>query len=298
MEWPLHRSIVAMAVKKTTKRKAAKKKAAKKKSAPEHRAHISPEAFEKERKRARAVRRRAELRAATAADATSVDIGLGSSTDTGPPDFDPRSGGARLSGPVRDQPAGDRSCSAHAMVAAMEAWLCRQRGTNAGLLPLSPEHAFIVGKKQEGVGPYMTAVSKGILEQGCFVAPCAAPKEHTWRANARFFDDSSGVVDKMKKLLRDGNVLVAEIPFFTDLESFTSKGPDDVYVPAGAGNGGHAVCIVGYRGPSGGRPGCWIVKNSFGEAWGNGGYGLIRWLDPMLEPELLVHLIERVEPLA
>lgn len=56
-----------------------------------------------------------------------------------------------------------------------------------------------------------------------------------------------------------------------DLRAFVTKQPDGIYqLPSGTGRGqGHAVTLIGYNNGGGGY---WIVKNSFGLAWGNGGF--------------------------
>jgi C1A family cysteine protease len=55
------------------------------------------------------------------------------------------------------------------------------------------------------------------------------------------------------------------------LNAYITKNPDGIYqLPSGTGRGqGHAVILIGYNNSGGGY---WIVKNSFGPAWGNGGF--------------------------
>lgn len=46
-----------------------------------------------------------------------------------------------------------------------------------------------------------------------------------------------------------------------------------VAAPAGSSRGGHAVLLVGYDVPAG----AWLVRNSWGEGWGEGGYARLDW---------------------
>jgi C1A family cysteine protease len=56
-----------------------------------------------------------------------------------------------------------------------------------------------------------------------------------------------------------------------DLQKFITKTADGIYqLPSGTGRGqGHAVTLIGCNNTG---DGYWIVKNSFGPTWGNGGF--------------------------
>jgi hypothetical protein len=264
---------------------------------------MSIESFLKEAALADRGRKRARLTAdATRPDATRVArkkrkaavkaVAAPASAGT----FDPRDpvSGDRLSSPVRTQPNEDRRCVAYALAAAMETWLCRANQSTANAPELSVTHTFAQGGNQELLGPTAKGVKKGVKEDACFEAGsgCADPLTKTWKGFASRVD--AGDSDRpavMRQLLRDGRVLAISVPLFTNFADFAGSG---AYVATGSVIGAHALCIVGFDQPPGGQ-GVWIVKNSFGETWGDGGYGRIRWNDPDVEPERVVFMVERVE---
>ncbi len=287
---------------------AKKKPVKKKKPAEKHgRGHIPQAEFERELRLAHNARARARLLRPrpAAADATRTRArrrrGLAAPALTAEPaEFDPRAGGVRLSGPVRNQPPGDERCSAFAVAGAMETWLCRTNGSVAGLAPLSTEHAFEQGNEQRALSEAAKGAAKGVLEEACFEAspPCQDVAKHTWRGTVRVVgEEDPDLPTVMRQLLLRGAVLLTTIPMFPNLESFENRGETEIYHAVGSPNGAHALCIVGYaRDPNPGG-GVWIVKNSFGESWGHGGYGRIEWTDPHLRVEDFVMAVEEVRSL-
>lgn len=56
-------------------------------------------------------------------------------------------------------------------------------------------------------------------------------------------------------------------------EAWQTLRGDTLPPPSGAGIGGHAVLLVGYDIPAA----VWIVRNSWGTSWGDGGYARLPW---------------------
>jgi hypothetical protein len=193
-----------------------------------------------------------------------------------PSGFDPRdAGGARLCGPVRRQPPNDQRCTAYATVAAMETWLCRA-GTPAAA-PLSVDDLFARAGGR--------SLNRAVKAAGQGFADEAGGR---WRARFRQF---GGPVSKRAELmcryLVGGAPIIIAIPFFQNLSSDPGSAP---YEPGGSVVDAHAVCIVGYEGsPSG--PGFWIVQNSAGTGWGDGGCTRIKRGHGLLKPEISAYAV-------
>lgn len=275
--------------------------AVRKRAGTRHRGHIPLAVLERERQLADRARARARVMRTRAivADVTRTTVRRRAFAAAPPSDldfFDPRKNGVRLSGPVRDQPLGDDRCTAFAITGAMETWLCRTNDSTQQP-SISAAHAFKLADKQKLVSVVAKAVAKGVLEEACFGAspPCPDAPQRTWRGTVRRVDE--GDDDRpaaMRQLLLSGKVLVTAIPLFPNFESFLNKAETDVYEPDGTAIGAHALVIVGYARTSNPGGGVWIVKNSFGPSWGNGGYGRLEWTDSFLQVERVIYAVEEV----
>ncbi|MDZ7630254.1 MAG: C1 family peptidase [Gemmatimonadaceae bacterium] len=205
--------------------------------------------------------------------------------------FDPRDGGVRLTGAIQLQPPNDRRCTAYATVTAVEAYVCRRAQSLTARPALSVSHLFSLSGNQETLGATADAVKDGVLEAACFppTPSCDDPAAHTWRAAMSRLIALDDRVAEMCAALRAGQLLVVSVPVFRNFAAFTGT---EVYRARGARVGAHALCIIGYEADAtGGR---WIVQNSFGPDWGDGGYARIAWNDGDVEPERVVYRVEEV----
>lgn len=87
-------------------------------------------------------------------------------------------------------------------------------------------------------------------------------------------DQTLGNVDDQKAWIANVGPIVACFEVFDDFYAWSGNTP---YVKSSDPNnhdvGGHCVLIVGYDD----NLGCWIIKNSWGTGWGDGGFGLIAY---------------------
>lgn len=60
-------------------------------------------------------------------------------------------------------------------------------------------------------------------------------------------------------------------------DGFFNPGAGGVITPGGALHGGHGVCICGWK------PGYWLIRNSWGTTYGDGGYAWLPWTVPLWE---------------
>lgn len=89
-------------------------------------------------------------------------------------------------------------------------------------------------------------------------------------------------VDQLKQDLVDHGPLGVAIDATPE---FMQLGPSGIFAGCSSSNYNHAVLLVGYTETH------WIIKNSWGTSWGNGGYGYIPinadcglrgWVDEMI----------------
>jgi hypothetical protein len=172
----------------------------------------------------------------------------------------------------------------------METWLARVFASTDELPVLSVDHIFKLGNGQEIVSPAAGGVRNGVLETDCVdaIPPCPDAPSRTWRGIVRQVDDNR--TESLCQLLRVGRPVVSEMRIFENFSAFRGTG---IYVPAGKAIGAHALVIVGFERASDGS-GAWIVKNSYGEEWGEDGFGRIRWRDPFCKPERVVFMVQEV----
>ena len=72
------------------------------------------------------------------------------------------------------------------------------------------------------------------------------------------------------------NATSAASEYNTIKNALVCNGPLEVC----SGHWWHCITLVGWNGYSGDPSGNWIIKNSWGTGWGNGGYGTIPYGDP------------------
>ncbi len=206
--------------------------------------------------------------------------------------FDPRDGaGSRLVGAIREQPAHDRMCVAHATAVAIEAFISRKKSSVAALPSMSVSHIFQLSGDQELLSPTARGVAQGVFESACFprTPACGDPMQHAWPAAMTRLDAIDDPVAEMCAAVRGSDLLVIAVPVFENFSAFLGAG---VYVPSGRELGAHALCIVGYDAST--RGGAWIVQNSYGVAWGDTGFGRVAWEDRDLQPERVVYRVQGV----
>jgi C1A family cysteine protease len=262
-------------------------------------AGIPRDVFERELRAAETRRARARVRRQTTA-ATDVTRArsprmAGSDARQRPTtSFDPRDGaGQRLVGTVRDQAANDRRCIAHATAAAIEAFISRKSASVAALPSISVGHVFELSGKQEALDATADGVADGVLETACFppTPACGDPSQRSWRVAMSFLGDEDDLVAEICAAVRANSVPVIVVPTFDNFMAFTGSG---VYTPAGQSRDAHALCVIGYEVTAG--SGVWIVQNSFGTDWGDGGFARIRWEDRDLGPEKIACRVQGVVP--
>ena len=189
---------------------------------------------------------------------------------------------------VRDQGICN-SCTAFAVIAAIEGAISVKQNTPSPQIHLSEEQLFTCAGpgcdtnawypeealqycKDFGVANY---ADYGPRDGVCHVDPNLSP---TKISDFKPLADASA----MKQCLSgtgsftQASPVVSLFVFYQDLWDWAPNSDNKVYKHKDNGNphdeariGGHAVCIVGYDD----NPGYWICKNSWGPNWGNKGKG-------------------------
>jgi len=194
-----------------------------------------------------------------------------------------RVGGKDFTSPVRNQ-ARCGSCVAFAALGALETQLNIAAGKASLDLDLSEQDLFArIGGCDRGSMPFLalsTMKSTGVPDESCF--PYASGRLGKDQSSSLSCKDRANRVIKItgsrsvsaseaKKALQNGP-LMTTMTVYEDFMLYT--GGVYQYV-TGKALGGHAVTIVGYDDAAG----AWIVRNSWGEGWGEGGYFRIKYTD-------------------
>ena len=184
------------------------------------------------------------------------------------------------------------SCVAFATIATLEAQVSISRGITWLRPQFSPEALFACGGGACNRGWFpSSAVSyvkrKGVIDNAC--APytmgstgkdvsckqfCNNQAERTFTIADSYRPTgilSSGSVQKVKEALKKGP-LITSMTVYEDFVTYSSG----IYKSTSSKSvGGHAVSIVGYNDAER----YWIVRNSWGENWGENGFIRISWDD-------------------
>ncbi len=208
----------------------------------------------------------------------------------GPAAYDWRNvGGTKFSSPVLDQ-GRCGSCVAFAAIGQLETQMNIARKTPHSPWAFSPQHLFACGGGtcDRGWMP-MTALnylqSSGVPDEACFPyqsgatgedlacsSSCSDAKSRSQkivRYNTTSFFFAS--IDSVKKALQKGPLLASMVVY----EDFMFYKSGVYKYTSGAQLGGHAVVIEGYNDSEK----AWIVRNSWGEDWGDNGYFRVAWND-------------------
>lgn len=180
------------------------------------------------------------------------------------------------------------SCEAYGLVAALETIVQYQVGYTFGC-DLSEAHLFFYpgGTCKWGVNVSHAAdylVEYGVPDEGCFPDPQRSydsPLDSVlgWENRTVKISEWGWVEnneESIKSALIEYGPLVICIPIYKDFMSY-KRG---VYQHRwGDGIGGHLVTLVGYDDSKQ----CWIVKNSWGERWGDHG-----WFKMGYDPDMFI----------
>jgi hypothetical protein len=258
--------------------------------------HLTLEQYERLKRKADRARKRALLKhkakAAKQAAVRAGKIGIVPAATPLPALFDPAdSVGRRLATAVRAQPDDDERCTAYAVGAAIEAFWCRRENRPDAAPHISVQDIF--ERAGAEVDRAVDVASAGVVDERCWPPgkrKCADPKADSWKGKFRLMDEPlDRMPEAMCRALVERGPLVITIPIFKNFGAFVGNG---AYRPKGEQIGAHAVCVVGYERV--GSSGVWIVKNSYGTAWGDNGYARFRWRDEHLDPEHVVYAVDDI----
>jgi C1A family cysteine protease len=187
-----------------------------------------------------------------------------------PPRIDWRNKSGNWVTPVKYQ-ATCGACVAFATCAVLESRSLIGMNTPGGDLDLSEAHLFSCGGGRCDVGwnfePALEqARQHGVgLERDFAYTPSDVPcRQIAPRVNVTGWTKITTMNARKHAIATDGPV-IAGMRVFSDFYSYGSG----IYKQAtGSFEGLHAVAVVGYSDPEG----CWIVKNSWDDDWGENGY--------------------------
>jgi hypothetical protein len=211
-------------------------------------------------------------------------VGLATPRLPAPDSFYPRdAAGNRLETEILPQGTRDSSCAAFAVAAMMELTVCRRRDSAAGVPHVSVTSLFD--------GTMDVAVTAGRAKTGVvdMRSPSQAwpPVENdpfVWKLNWRWIDErGEAAVAAMKDAIVNEGPLVASVELHGDWDRFVTTDETTMYAPGPTAvlrGDAHALCIVGYDGPTR----SWIVRNSV-RSWGAAGYARLPMLHRLINVE-------------
>lgn len=187
--------------------------------------------------------------------------------------------------PVRDQ-GSEGTCVAFACVDGIKEYEERLENDDT---TLSPRYAYQGAKKIDGIPGEGTTIDalmqvlkdNGVCPEACwpYIAGVVEPpvcKDIDAQAAPYEIDDAWLITSDPLDLQAIKESLVANGPFVGAVEVYSSffNGPNGVIPMPSASDvdeGGHAICFVGYDDTQG-----WLIfKNSWGNGWGDNGYGYL-----------------------
>lgn len=186
--------------------------------------------------------------------------------------------------PVYDQ-GGVGSCTAQALACAIETLLPR-----AGYAAERPDRAMLYRRERDAIGtPYEDSgaiIADGVLllrEEG-WEPEQGEPSpvfDRSWQERAPALPPSAPKLVNSEALDFDALTIATEIDAghvvvvgLSVTEQWQALwGVEALPEPGGRVIGGHAVALVGFSVPRR----CWVVRNSWGSAWGVGGSALLPW---------------------
>jgi C1A family cysteine protease len=174
------------------------------------------------------------------------------------------------------------SCVAFATCASLESRVAIQQDINNPQLDLSEAHLFFCGcgmccKTGWNFTAALNWAAQGIgLERNFPYKPANQPCKNIAPAvHVPSWNAVTSMLARKQAIAADGPV-IGGLNVYEDFYFYKSG----VYSQTtGVFRGRHAVCVVGYKDSAAEGGGYWIIKNSWGTGWGEGGYMRIAYGD-------------------
>lgn len=189
--------------------------------------------------------------------------------------------------PVRDQ-GRLGSCVGFSICAAIE--LLRRRDADEHSTIYSPLFAYYHARVADGLEWKGVDAGAYIRDGAKIAAKIGVPPESKWKYDISRFAETphktamkeaarwkSGpyyrctMLDEIIRAIATGYPVVGGFSCFENLFRPEVDRSGDIPMPSGSFQGGHAVCFVGYDLNTRRL----ILRNSWGESWGSGGYGTL-----------------------